>query len=107
MREEGSGTRKEIKEHLKQLHISNLNVVATLNSIEAIKKSIQNNMGISIMSNLSVNDYVKDNRLLVFDFDNENMYRNLYIVRNKKMYMSNACHKFIKFMRESYKEISY
>ena len=107
MREEGSGTRKEIKEHLKHLHINNLNVVATLNSIEAIKKSIQNNMGISIMSNLSVNDYVKDNRLLVFDFDNENMYRNLYIVRNKKMYMSNASNKFINFMREFYKEVSY
>ena len=65
------------------------------------------NMGISIMSNLSVNDYVKDNRLLVFDFDNENMYRNLYIVRNKKMYMSNASNKFINFMREFYKEVSY
>lgn len=107
MREEGSGTRKEIKEHLKYLNINDLNIVATLNSIEAIKKSIQNNMGISIMSNLSVKDYVKDNKLLVFDFDDENMYRDLYIVRNKKMYMSNVSNKFIKFMREVYKELSY
>ena len=39
MREEGSGTRKEIKEFLKsqKLGISDLNIIAILNSTEAIK----------------------------------------------------------------------
>lgn len=102
MREEGSGTRKEIREFLK-LHnfdINNLNVIATINSIEAIKKSVQNNMGISIISNLAVNDFAKDNKVLVFEFKEMNMYRNLYIVRNKEMYMSKCALKFIKYIRE-------
>lgn len=102
MREEGSGTRKEIREFLKaySFDINNLNVIATLNSIEAIKKSVQNNMGISIISNLAVDDFVKDNKVLAFEFEEMNMYRNLYIVRNKEMYMSKCAMKFIKFIRE-------
>ena len=102
MREEGSGTRKEIREFMKahNFDINNLNVIATLNSIEAIKKSVQNNMGISIISNLAVDDFVKDNKVLAFEFEEMNMYRNLYIVRNKEMYMSKCALKFIKFIRE-------
>ena len=102
MREEGSGTRKEIREYLKAYNfdINNLNVIATLNSIEAIKKSVQNNMGISIVSNLAVDDFAKDNKVLVFEFEEMDMCRNLYIVRNKEMYMSKCALKFIKFIRE-------
>ena len=102
MREEGSGTRKEIREFLKahNFNINNLNVIATLNSIEAIKKSVQNNMGISIVSNLAVEDFAKDNKVLVFEFEEMDMYRNLYIVRNKEMYMSKCALKFIKFIKE-------
>lgn len=102
MREEGSGTRKEIREFLKahNFDINNLNVIATLNSMEAIKKSVQNNMGISIVSNLAVEDFAKDNKVLLFEFEEMNMYRNLYIVRNKEMYMSKCALKFIKFIRE-------
>ena len=106
MREEGSGTRKEINEILKskKLKISDLNIIATLNSIESIKRSVQNNMGISIMSHLAVKDFVKDNKVLVFEFEDMHMYRNLYIVRNKEMYMSKSALKFIKFMRDFFKE---
>ncbi|MEG0857029.1 MAG: selenium metabolism-associated LysR family transcriptional regulator [Terrisporobacter sp.] len=109
MRKEGSGTRKEIKAFLNHMNISDgdLNVIATLNSIEAIKRSVMNNMGISIVSNLAVEDYVKENRVLAFDLAEENIYRNLYIVRNKEMYMSKQALKFIKFMREIYKEFAY
>lgn len=109
MREEGSGTRKEVKEFLNHMDINpnNLNVIATLNSIEAIKRSVMNNMGISIMSNLAVEDYVRDNRVLAFDLAEENIYRNLYMVRNKEMYMSKQSLKFIKFMREVYKCLAY
>ena len=65
MREEGSGTRKEINAFLKsqKLGISDLNIIATLNSIEAIKRSVQNKMGISIMSNLAAKDFVKDKKV--------------------------------------------
>ena len=105
MREEGSGTRKEIKKFLNHMNINDgsLNIIATLNSTEAIKRSVANNMGISIISNLAVQDYIKDKRVLAFDLAEENIYRNLYIVRNKEMYMSKSSLKFIKFMREIFK----
>ena len=105
MREEGSGTRKEIKKVLNHMKINDgsLNIIATLNSTEAIKRSVANNMGISIISNLAVQDYIKDKRVLAFDLAEENIYRNLYIVRNKEMYMSKSSLKFIKFMREIFK----
>lgn len=105
MREEGSGTRKEIKKFLNHMKINDgsLNIIATLNSTEAIKRSVANNMGISIISNLAVQDYIKDKRVLAFDLAEENIYRNLYIVRNKEMYMSKSSLKFIKFMREVFK----
>ena len=105
MREEGSGTRKEIKKFLNHMKINDgsLNIIATLNSTEAIKRSVANNMGISIISNLAVQDYIKDKRVLAFDLAEENIYRNLYIVRNKEMYMSRLSLKFIKFMREVFK----
>lgn len=102
MREEGSGTRKEIREFLKayDFDINNLNVIATLNSMEAIKKSVQNNMGISIVSHLAVEDFSNDKKVLLFEFEEINMFRNLYIVRNKEMYMSKCAIRFIKFIRE-------
>ena len=102
MRKEGSGTRREIKEFLKShnFDINDLNVIATLNSIEAIKKSVQNKMGISIISNLALEDFAKDNKVLVFELEEINMCRNLYIVRNKEMYMSKCALKFIRFVRE-------
>ena len=105
MREEGSGTRKEIKKFLNHMKINDgsLNIIATLNSAEAIKRSVANNMGISIISNLAVQDYIKEKRVLAFDLAEENIYRNLYIVRNKEMYMSKSSLKFIKFMREVFK----
>lgn len=106
MREEGSGTRKEINEFLKskKINMSDLKIIATLNSTESIKRSVQNNMGISIMSHLAAEDFVKDNKVLVFEFEDMHMYRNLYIVRNKEMYMSKSALKFIKFMRDLFKE---
>lgn len=106
MREEGSGTRKEIKELLNahNFDIKNLNIIATLNSIEAIKRSVQNNMGVSIMSKLAADDFIKDKKVLSFDFAEMSMYRNLYIVRNKEMYISKSALKFIKFIREFFSE---
>ena len=52
------------------------------------------------MSNLAAEDFIKDQKVLSFDFEEMSMYRNLYIVRNKEMYISKSALKFIKFIRE-------
>ena len=47
MREEGSGTRKEAEKQLKKsgVEIGRLNIVASMENQEAIKKSVSNGMG--------------------------------------------------------------
>ena len=57
-------------------------------------------MGISIVSHLAVEDFSNDKKVLLFEFEEINMFRNLYIVRNKEMYMSKCAIRFIKFIRE-------
>ena len=57
-REKGSGTKKEMDLFLERTGITtgNLNVIARMNDLESIKKSIVNGLGISILSSRSVND---------------------------------------------------
>ena len=58
MREEGSGTRKEAEKQLKKsgVEIGRLNIVASMENQEAIKKSVSNGMGVSIISRLAAEE---------------------------------------------------
>ncbi len=58
IREKGSGTKKEMDIFLEKLGItsSDLNVIARMNDLESIKKSIVNGLGISILSARSTID---------------------------------------------------
>ena len=52
MRETGSGTKKEIDRYLEKRNIpaSSLHIVARMNDLEAIRKSVAGGLGISILS---------------------------------------------------------
>lgn len=56
LRANGSGTRKEIDLFLErhQINLSDLNIVARMNDLESIKKSIVSGLGVSILSARSV-----------------------------------------------------
>ncbi|MGA1844504.1 MAG: selenium metabolism-associated LysR family transcriptional regulator [bacterium] len=58
MREEGSGTRREIEMQLSSAHIDvkGLRVVAEMGSTEAIKQAVKAGYGITILSEISVRD---------------------------------------------------
>ena len=47
----------------------NLNVIARMNDLESIKKSIVNGLGISILSSRSVNDLQRTKQILVFPLE--------------------------------------
>ena len=72
IREKGSGTKKEMDLFLEKNGIipGNLNVVARMNDLESIKKSIVNGLGISILSSRSVTDLQKPNRVWSFRLAN-------------------------------------
>ncbi len=105
LRENGSGTRKEIDMFLENQKISasQLNVVARMNDLESIKKSIVNGLGISILSARSVTDLQKTRQILVFPLDEYTRNRNFYIVYNKNRILKPHVKQFIKFVQDFYK----
>ena len=71
IRERGSGTKKEMDIFLENAGIepSSLNVVARMNDLESIKKSIVNGLGISILSARSAVDLKKTKQILLFPLE--------------------------------------
>ena len=61
----------------------NLNVIARMNDLESIKKSIVNGLGISILSSRSVTDLQRTKQILVFPLEESAHKRSFYIVYSK------------------------
>lgn len=85
IREKGSGTKKEMDIFLENAGIepSSLNVVARMNDLESIKKSIVNGLGFSILSARSVVDLQKTKQILLFPLEESAHKRSFYIVYSK------------------------
>ena len=85
IRERGSGTKKEMDIFLENAGIepSSLNVVARMNDLESIKKSIVNGLGISILSARSAVDLKKTKQILLFPLEGTAHKRSFYIVCSK------------------------
>jgi len=98
LRELGSGTRKEGE---KQLIVNGvlpekLNVVATIENQETIKKSVCQGIGISIMSRLATMEEEKAGKLLVFEMPGSQGSRDINLVYNKNFPLLRAVNRFIK-----------
>lgn len=104
IREKGSGTKKEMDLFLEKNGIipGNLNVVARMNDLESIKKSIVNGLGISILSSRSVTDLQKTKQILVFPLGEPTHKRNFYIVYSKNRILKPHVKQFIQFVRDYY-----
>ena len=101
LREEGSGTRKEMEHFLSQvnLDIGELNVVAQFDDPDSIKHAVSKGLGISIISRAAVEDYVSFGQLLTFELKNVIMERNLYMVYRKGGTMPFIGEVFMNFVR--------
>ena len=105
MREEGSGTRKEAEGKLKMLGIkvSDLNVVASIENQETIKRSVANGMGISIISKLAVEEEMQTGKICAIPFSKEGNRRDLNLVYNKNYQLSGSANKFVRAVKQMYK----
>lgn len=105
LRENGSGTKKEMDLFLEKLKISptDLNVIARMNDLESIKKSIVNGLGISILSARSVRDLEQTKQILLFPLEESAHTRNFYIVYNKNRILKPHVKQFLHFVRDYYK----
>lgn len=98
-REAGSGTRKEFEEKLINAGIDpkSMNIVAQMNSTEAIKQAVSLGLGISIVSSISAQDYVKFGMLKAFEIKEFSLNRKFYIVYHKNRPMSPIANMFREF----------
>lgn len=105
VREEGSGTRKEAEKQLKKsgIDIGKLNVIASIENQEAIKKSVGNGMGVSVISRLAAEEELNDGRLLGFSLTSAEEGRDINVVYNKNFHLSSASEQLIKVVKEVYK----
>ena len=103
-REKGSGTKKEMDLFLERTGITtgNLNVIARMNDLESIKKSIVNGLGISILSSRSVNDLQRTKQILVFPLEEAAHKRSFYIVYSKNRILKPHVKQFVQFVRDYY-----
>ena len=104
MREEGSGTRKESEKQLKHagINLEELNIVASMENQEMIKKSVENGLGISIISKLAAKSEVENKKILEFSLPVRDRERNINIVYNKNCRLSHLAEKFIRIVKEIY-----
>lgn len=104
MREEGSGTRKEAEKQLKKAGISvaELDIIASIDNQETIKRSVRQGMGISVLSRLATQEEVAEGHLLAFAIPKSDEGRDLNLVYNKNSQITKNVERFIKVVREVY-----
>ena len=104
MREEGSGTRKEAELQLKGAGVkfAGLDIIASIENQETIKKSVRQGMGISVLSKLATADEVANGEILAFPIPNSDEGRDINLVYNKNYQMRRSAERFIKVVKEVY-----
>lgn len=104
-RESGSGTRQEFERILSKHGINPkaVKMSVQLNSIDAIKQSVSIGLGVSIMSLMSIEDYVRFGLVKVFNLDGFDLKRAFYVVTHKNRPLSPVNAAFLKYLLEYYK----
>ena len=101
MREVGSGTRDHTELFLMKNKIK-FNTFLELGSTEAIKKTVEANLGIGCLSYRVVKDKVKSKELYMFRLDEEKIERDLYLILHSDKFISNNMKAFIEVFKERY-----
>ncbi len=106
MRETGSGTRKEAEKQLRRIGINTnrLNVIASMENPEAIKRAVSGGLGISVISRLAAAEEVRTGTLLALPISTEIMYRDINVIYNRNLQLSRSSERFIKVVKEMYKK---
>jgi LysR family transcriptional regulator, transcriptional activator of the cysJI operon len=99
LREEGSGTRDLIEYVLKRFGIER-KVTMELSSSEGIKRAVEANLGVAVLSKNVVASEIKNKSLVALAIKDLNTKRDFFIVRNKKRRYMQLMMKFHDFILE-------
>lgn len=104
LRETGSGTRQAFERFLVKADINpkSINIVAQINSLEAIKQAVSLGLGVSIVSAISAEDYIRNGMLKAFEIENFPIKRQFYIVSHKNRPISPIANAFKEFALKYY-----
>ena len=96
-RKYGSGTQAIIEKTLYKAHvdITKLNVIGYFDSVQIVKQCIKEGMGVSIISEIAVADYVQQNFVKAYELNEFTEKRPFYLAYNKKRTLSPVVHEFI------------
>ena len=103
LRETGSGSQKSADRFLAQMGLreNELRVTARVNDQESIKNLVSGGLGVSIVSEKAVRDFVAEKRLLAFPLPSGSAERNLYLLLPR--HASADSLRFCSFVRECYR----
>lgn len=106
MRETGSGTRKEAEKQLRKIGVNpnRLNVIASMENPEAIKRAVAGGMGVSIISRLAAEEEIEKGTLLALPISREDLRRDINVIYNRNLQLSRSSERFIKVVKEMYKK---
>jgi len=100
-REEGSGTRQVIEKYFAKHGITtqNMKISMILGSTEAIKHTVENGMGVSIVSRWAALKEAKFGTLKLLSFKEEKMMRDFSLVSQKYSVFSHAVEEFLDYLK--------
>ncbi len=104
LREEGSGTRGLIEYVLKRYGIER-NVTMELSSSEGIKRAVEANLGVAVLSKNVIKTEVQNKSLVAIDIKDLNTKRDFYLVHNKKRKFMPLMEKFYEFILDKRSEV--
>ena len=102
LREEGSGTRKSIRDSLQKVGfaIEDLNVAAVMGSTEAVRQGVRSGIGVSILSDVAVAEDLKYGTIVAVEIPELDLRRDFFLTRDKSRSPSPLCRSFIRFLKQ-------
>ncbi|MCK5680136.1 LysR family transcriptional regulator [bacterium] len=104
IREKGSGTRRTLEVALYKIglnRLSELNLMAEMGSAEAIRQALKNNLGVAIVSNLSVAEDLESGKLNKLQLPGVPICRSFYLISNRDRTLSPLATALEKFILKS------
>ena len=86
------------------INTSKLNVIATMENPEAIKRAVASGMGISVISKLAAEEEMQKGTLLLLPITADGTKRDINVVYDRNLQPSKATMRFIKMVREIHKQ---
>ncbi len=108
LREEGSGTRRIMEDHLEKAGVSltELNTVAVVGSSDAVRQAVKEGLGVSVLSIRALQGDIEAARISAVRLKGLRLERSFSIILLKGKSQSPLCQKFLDFLMEEKEKFS-